>query len=120
MAFIGFTYPVRAQTTENTQAAEPNVLATSFTLIVLGTRHHSDVDVIISNLKNLPYVDRIVPSFTSQLRQEFEGSFQHNDGDIIADVSSLAANRFELEDRFDQQSRLIITLRKIGTPKALP
>jgi hypothetical protein len=119
-ALISAAYPLRAQTAEGTQATEPTALATSFTLIILGTRHYSDVDVVISNLKNLPYIDRIVPTLTSQMRQEFEGSFQHNEGDLIADVRSLAADRFDLETRTDDPSGLVITLRKIGSPQAIP
>jgi hypothetical protein len=119
-ALISVAYPLRAQTTKGTEAAEPTALATSFTLIVLGTRHYSDVNVVISNLKNLPYVDRIVPTLTTQMRQEFEGSFQRKEGDLVADVRSLAADRFDLETRADDPSGLVITLRKIGSPQDMP
>ena len=112
-------YSAKAQIPEDAPSAEPPSTTRPFTLIVLGTRHYQDVDVIVGTLKGLPYIDRIVPTFTSQLRQEFEGSYQHKEGDLIADVRGLAADRFHVETRPEELSGVVITLRKMGAPTAV-
>jgi hypothetical protein len=87
--------------------------AQRFTVIVLGTRNAQDVDVIERNLRGLAYVRSLTPSAMSQRRVEYSGVCTGPQDTLIADVTSLAADRYELKARTDRQRGLVITLRKI-------
>ncbi|MFA4875003.1 MAG: hypothetical protein WC956_04815 [bacterium] len=86
---------------------------TPFILIILGTRNSGDVDVIRKNVSRLPYVKKFVPLFESQKHIEFLGGLSGSTDTLVADVRSLAADRYEMESRDDKRRGLVITLRKI-------
>jgi hypothetical protein len=84
-----------------------------FKVIVLGTRSGSDIELIRTNVEKLSYVSIFVPAVVSQRHIEFEGRFAGEDEALIADIESLAQDRYEVKSRKDRNSGLVITLRKI-------
>ncbi|MFA4972775.1 MAG: hypothetical protein WC683_09190 [bacterium] len=84
-----------------------------FTVIILGTRSAQDVEVIEKNLRALPYVTLFIPTMVSQMHLEFEGSMAAEDDVMIADVASLAADRYDVVAKRESKRGLVITLRKI-------
>lgn len=88
--------------------------AISFSLLIIGTRYFTDVDVITKNLKALATMKHFVPVLSSQRHAKFSGRFLGTEEALLADIRSLAADRFEMETRQDVKEGLIITLRKMS------
>lgn len=86
----------------------------NFTVILLGTRHYSDADIIKKNIQKLPSVKNFQPSISSQKHVEFSGTFSGDKDSFVADIESLAADRFVIQSKNDKNRGLVITLRKIG------
>ena len=84
-----------------------------FTVVILGTRNADDVKVIEKNLRKLPQVKLFVPTMVSQQHLEFEGSMTTGDDAMIADVQSLAQDRYDVVAKRESKRGLVITLRKI-------
>ena len=99
------------------QAADEAAVApagpTPFTLIIMGTRHYPDVDVMRRNIARMPLMQRFVQTVAAQNHLQFAGAFGGAEAALIADVQGLAADRYEVQTRQDKARGLIITLRKI-------
>lgn len=91
----------------------PAVEAVSFTLIISGTRHYQDIEVIARNISRLPLMQRLAPSVSSQNHVQFMGLFGGQQEALLADLRGLAADRYEVQSRNDDARGLLITLRKI-------
>jgi len=87
-----------------------------FSLIIVGTRSASDVDVIKRNLADRLYVKLLVPTVVSQRHLEFAGSHTGDEATLIADVESLASDRYDMVTKHERKRGLVITLRKITNP----
>ena len=87
-----------------------------FSLIIVGTRSAADIDIIKRNLADRPYVKLLVPTVVSQRHLEFAGSHTGDEATLIADVESLASDRYDMVTRQDRRRGLVITLRKITNP----
>lgn len=90
-----------------------NFEITPFTLLIVGTRHYSDVDVIRTNLKKMPSVHEFVEKISSQNHIEFSGTYSGDDNSLIEDIQSLAADRYIVQSKSYKDRGLVITLRKI-------
>ncbi len=90
--------------------------AAPFTLIILGTRKASDIEIIRKNIKSLKYIRNFIPSQISQKHLEFTGSFMGSEETFLADIESLSAERYEVKSKDDRTRGLVITLRKIKPP----
>ncbi|MFH1829869.1 MAG: hypothetical protein ABH871_03730 [Pseudomonadota bacterium] len=88
-------------------------LSSPFTLIILGTRSASDIELIRKNIKSLAYIKGFSPSQVSQRHLEFTGSFVGSEETFLADIESLSADRFEVNSKDDRERGLVVTLRKI-------
>jgi hypothetical protein len=111
--------PIAAQTSPQPKLQEWSTHlsgAAPLTIIFLGTRHYSDINPIITSLKGLQHVIELTPSLESQSRLEFVGFFTGPRRSLRADIASLIADRFTLEEREDGGSALVVTLKKITTP----
>lgn len=86
----------------------------NFTIILLGTKHYSDVDIIKKNIQKLSSVKNFQPLISSQKHVEFSGTFSGDKDSFVADVESLATDRFVIQSKNDKNRGLVITLRKIG------
>lgn len=84
-----------------------------FTLIIVGTRHYSDVDVMRRNVARIPAMQRLVPTVSSQKHLQFAGVFGGSEESLLSDIEGLASDRFEVKTRQDKTRGLVITLRKI-------
>ncbi len=93
---------------------------TPFTIIFLGTRVAGDVDVIRRNVSRLPSVRVLVPLMESQMHVEYFGALAGSEESLIADIQSLAADRFDVESRNTRSQGLVITLKKMAAPPAAP
>lgn len=113
-ASIAYGVNAIAQTTRASTFEGP---AIPFRLVVLGTRYYADVDVLLRNLRELPPVEQLVPRLESQNRLEFDGRFRGPPPSLVADVRSLAANRFEVAQA-QEGKLLLLTLRKSAAPIA--
>jgi len=102
--------PTPAQTLNQEQS---QVGGAPFTIIFLGTRHYGDINPIIASLKGLPHINGLTPSMESQSRLEFNGFFTGSRRSFRADVASLAANRFSMNEDLNDGRSLILTLKKI-------
>ena len=100
---------------EETQAASaaPAASGTAFTLVMLGTRHYADADVLRRNIAKIPSMQRFTQTVSSQKHLQFIGLFSGDEASLIADIEGLAADRFEVQKRQDKAQGLVITLRKI-------
>lgn len=85
-----------------------------FTLIIVGTRHLPDIDVIKRNVQRIAGVGRLVPAVSSQNHLQFKGTFSGTREALVADIEGLAAERFDLKANDDPSGSLIITLRKMA------
>lgn len=83
-----------------------------FTLLIVGTRHYSDVDVIKSNLQKMPSVRNFTQKIASQNHMEFGGIYSGDALTLIQDIEGLAADRFEVKTKNYKDRGLVITLRK--------
>lgn len=111
--------PATAQTSPQLESQEWSTRtsgATAFTIIFLGTRHYSDINPIITSLRGLPHVVELTPALEGQSRLEFVGFFTGPQRSLRADVVSLTADRFIVEARNDNDSSLVLTLKKITAP----
>ncbi len=102
--------PIPAQTLNQGQS---QVEGTPFTIIFLGTRHYGDINPIVASLKGLPHINGLIPSLESQSRLEFNGFFTGPKRSFRADVASLAANRFSMNEDPNNAQSLTLTLKKI-------
>ncbi|HPQ80630.1 MAG TPA: hypothetical protein PLZ86_02785 [bacterium] len=84
-----------------------------FTLIIMGTRHYSDVDVMRRNVAKIPSVRKLVQTVSSQQHVQFAGEFSGEEDPVISDIKGLAADRFDVRTRHDKKLGFVITLRKI-------
>jgi hypothetical protein len=84
-----------------------------FRIIILGTRNAGDIELIRKNIGKLAYVNLFVPAVVSQRHLEFEGTYGGEADVLIADVESLAQNRYDMQMKNDAKKGLLITLRKI-------
>ena len=89
---------------------------TPFTIIFLGTRVAGDVDVIRKNVARLPSVRVLVPLMESQMHVEYFGALAGSEEGLVADIRSLAADRFDVESRNVRNQGLVITLKKMAAP----
>ena len=96
---------------EETAAASAG--GTAFTVIMLGTRHYADADVMRRNIAKIPSMQRFSQTISSQKHLQFVGLFGGDESSLIADIEGLAADRFEIQTRQDKSRGLVITLRKI-------
>lgn len=87
-----------------------------FTIIILGTRKASDIEVIRKNIKSLKYVSKFTPSLVSQRHLEFTGLYIGSEETLLADIESLSADRYDVKIKDDRTRGLVITLRKIKPP----
>lgn len=94
-------------------AAATPAEAVPFTLIISGTRHYQDAEVIRGNIARSPAVQRLVPTVSSQNHLQFSGAFRGDPEGFVADIQGLASDRFEVGSREDPARGLIITLRKM-------
>lgn len=94
--------------------SQPSPEAMPFTLIVVGTRHYSDVDVMRRNIARIPMMRKFVQTVSSQKHVQFSGSFSGTEEGLVEDIRGLAAERFDVGTRKDKSLGLVITLRKIG------
>jgi hypothetical protein len=88
-------------------AAEP------FTLLILGTRSPTDVELIRAHVAGFPTVTRFVPTVMSQGHLEFSGTLEGPKEPLITDVRGLSVDRYDVDAHDDGTRGLIITLRKI-------
>jgi len=93
--------------------------STNFTLLILGTRHRSDVDIIKNNLVKSRMVKNFIPLAISQKHLEYTGSFLGPIDNLLADIRDLSLNRFSVETRYEDNRNLIITLRKLEQPEQI-
>ena len=108
---------INAQTAHRSATSTNQTYATQFIIVFLGTRHYSDINPILTSLRGLPYISKLTPSLESQSRLEFVGFFTGSKRSFNADIASLTANRFIMNESSDENHTLIITLKKITTPK---
>lgn len=87
-----------------------------FRLIILGTRKAADIELIRKNIQKLAYVKLFIPTTVSQRHLEFEGKYLGDAVTLIADVESLALNRYDVTTKEKTKHGLRITLRKIQAP----
>ena len=92
---------------------------TKFKIVLLGTRHRSDIESIIRSLMKSPLTERIVPTAISQDRLEYEGTYTGSEQSFVADIRGLAMNRFNINESRGSGGEVLITLRKIQ-PVAAP
>lgn len=85
----------------------------SFTLIIVGTKHYQDADIMRRNIARIPLMQRFTPIVSSQNHIQFTGIFGGSREGLLSDIQGLAADRFELQSRDDKIRGLVITLRKI-------
>ena len=105
--------PVASSYENRTEATPEAVEQYTFRVIILGTRRGSDIEVIRKNVEKLAYVSLFVPSLVSQKHIEFEGMSTGDKETLIADIESLAQDRYEFKSKDDRRRGLVITLRKI-------
>lgn len=98
-------------------ASYSGVSAINFKLIILGTQHRADIDVIRKNLVKNPLIKDFVPREISQRHLEYTGSFLGLVDNLQADIQSLSSNRFNVEIAYDKNGQLVMTLRKIQYPE---
>ncbi len=111
--------PVSAQTPTKPIVSTSATVSTSaipFTLVLLGTRHYTDIDALTGSLKQLKPMRQFIPLRESQNQIVYSGRFAGTTDALMADITSLAANRFDLQTRTDRRDGFIITLRKITSP----
>ena len=107
--------PVLAPAAEEAAAAPAGPIP--FTLIIMGTRHYPDVDVMRRNIARISLMQRFVPTVAAQNHLQFAGAFGGAEEALVADIRGLAADRYEVQTRQDKTRGLVITLRKIqATP----
>lgn len=98
---------------EEPAAASSEISQTAFTLLIVGTRHHADVEVMRNNVGRIPKMQRLVQTVSSQNHLQFSGLYGGAVDALIADIQGLAADRFDVQARDDKARGLVITLRKI-------
>lgn len=84
-----------------------------FKVLILGTRHFSDVDVITKNIRSMKNVKRYIPSVSNQKHLEFTGTLEGDNDTFIEDIKSLSLDRFDVSVKDSQSRGLVITLRKM-------
>lgn len=94
------------------EAATPE--SVSFTLLIVGTRHFSDIEVIKTNLQKMPAVHGFAQKISSQNHIEFSGTYSADRDSLIEDIQSLAADRYVVQTKYYKDRGLMITLRKIS------
>jgi hypothetical protein len=109
----GAVFFAPAQAAEEAAAAQAGPIP--FTLLIMGTRHYSDVDVMRRNIARIAFMQRFVQTVAAQNHLEFAGSFGGAEEALVADVRGLAADRYDVQTRQDKTRGLVITLRKIQT-----
>ena len=105
----GTPAPASAQAAGEVAAAGP----VPFTLIIMGTRHYADVDVMRRNIARIALMQRFVQTVAAQNHLQFTGAFGGAEDALVADIRGLAADRYEVQTREDKTRGLVITLRKI-------
>ncbi len=111
------TAPLYAQVDEGEQraaASAPSADTTPFTIIIMGTRNFGEVDQVRKNLSRLSTVRLIVPLMESQQHVELFGAMTSTADQLLADIRSLSADRYNVESRNDRERGLIVTLKKLG------
>lgn len=103
--------PSRGAAEEPVAASE--IPQTAFTLLIVGTRHYADVEVMRKNVGRIPKMQRLVETVSSQNHLQFSGLYGGEVDSLIADIQGLAADRFDVQARDDKARGLVITLRKI-------
>lgn len=86
-----------------------------FTILIVGTRHYSDVDVIKLNIQKMPSVRNFTQKIASQNHTEFGGIYSGDVETLTQDIEGLAADRFEVKTKNYKDRGLVITLRKTPT-----
>lgn len=89
------------------------VIVLRFTLLIVGSKHFSDVDMVRQNLKNLPNVSQLGPSISSQNHIQMQGVFSGDAGLLANEIRAFTADRFDVATRDSDNGEVIITLRKI-------
>lgn len=111
-------FSARAQ--EGSPAVAPEGVPTAFTLLIVGTRHYSDITVMEKNIRRIPKMQRLVQTVSNQNHVQFTGTYSGDADSLLADIQGLAADRFEVQSRDDRARGLVITLRKIQADDAEP
>ena len=93
--------------------SQPAAEATPFTLIIVGTRHYSDVDVMRRNIARIPLMRRFVQAVSSQKHIQFLGLFGGTEEGLLEDIRGLASDRFDVGIRKDRTLGLVVTLKKM-------
>ena len=110
---FGLALPAAGQggTRPSTEAAK--AASAPFTLLLLGTGHSDDVEVICKNLQAQPNVASLVPSVASRNHLEFSGRFTGERAELVTDVRGLAVDRYDVSVQDDAARGLVLILRKI-------
>ncbi len=81
-------------------------------ITLLGTSHREDVQIMTSNLSKLAGMINFAPTVIAKKHFEFAGTYSGDPSDLIADVKSLASDRFSVDSK-KKGDTLTMTLRKI-------
>ena len=84
-------------------------------ITLLGTSHREDVQIMTSNLSKVAGMQNFAPTVIAKKHFEFAGTYNGNPQDLIADVKSLASDRFSVNSK-NRSGTLTMTLRKIEPP----
>lgn len=108
-AVLGASLPAFAKPGEETSAPE----STPFTLLIVGTRHFSDVDVVKTNIQKMPAVRGFAQKVSSQNHIEFSGTYSGNVDSLVEDIEGLAMDRYTVQSKSYKDRGLVVTMRKI-------
>ena len=84
------------------------------TILIVGTKHFSDVNIIHKNIKKNNSIQNLLQTVSSQNHIALTGTFSGSADSVIADIEGLAQDRYEVQKKNDKNQGLIITLRKIA------
>lgn len=120
LILAGAAPPLMARAEEGSSAAAPESASIPFSLLIVGTRHYADADVMSKNIRRIQKVQRLVQTVSSQNHVQFAGVYGGAPESLLADIQGLAQDRFEVQSRDDQARGLVITLRKIQADESSP